>query len=80
MIKTLLNNWSIMRGLRLVIGLIALVQSVFQKDITLGIIAGFLLLTAIANAGCCGSNGCVVNFKKGKKEKEIKYEELVSKQ
>ena len=79
MIKTLLNNWSIMRGLRLVIGLIALVQSVLQKDITLGIIAGFLLLTAIANAGCCGSNGCAVNFRNRKKEKEIQYEELDNK-
>ena len=78
--KAILNNWSVMRGLRLVIGLIALVQSVIQKDITLGIIAGFLLLTAIANVGCCGSNGCAVNFKNSKKEKEIKYEELVSKQ
>ena len=79
MIKTLLNNWSIMRGLRLVIGLIALVQSVFQKDMTLGIIAGFLLLTAIANAGCCGSNGCAVNFSNRKKDKEIEYEELDNK-
>lgn len=52
-----------MRGLRLLIGLIALVQSVIQKDITLGIIAGFLLLTAIANIGCCGSNGCVFTCK-----------------
>ena len=79
MIKTLLNNWSIMRGLSLVIGLIALVQSVLQKDITLGIIAGFLLLTAIANVGCCGSNGCAVNFSNRKKDKEIQYEELDNK-
>ena len=68
-----------MRGLRLVIGLIALVQSVLQKDITLGIIAGFLLLTAIANAGFCGSNGCAVNFSNCKKDKEIEYEELDNK-
>ena len=36
MMKEILNNWSIMRGLRLVIGVIALVQSIIQKDITLG--------------------------------------------
>ena len=76
MIKTILNNWSVMRGLRLVIGVIALVQSIIQKDITLGIIAAFLLVTAIANVGCCGSNGCTVNFNTKKKEKEILYEEL----
>ncbi len=79
MMKALLINWSIMRGLRLVIGLIALVQSIIQKDITLGIIAGFLLLTAIANIGCCGGNGCGVNFSNRKKEKEIVYEELDNK-
>ena len=76
MIKTLLSNWSIMRGLRLVMGLIALVQSIIQKDVTLGIIAGFLLLTAIANVGCCGSRGCTVDYSKPKKESEVVYEEL----
>ena len=77
--KTILNNWSVMRGLRLVISVIALVQSIIQKDITLGIIAGFLLVTAIANVGCCGSNGCTVNFNNRKKEKKIVYEELDNK-
>ena len=77
--KTILNNWSVMRGLRLVIGIIALVQSIIQKDITLGIIAIFLLVTAIANVGCCGSNGCAVNFNTRKKENEILYEELDNK-
>ena len=76
MMKTILNNWSVMRGLRLVIGVIALVQSIIQKDIMLDIIAAFLLVTAIANVGCCGSNGCAVNFNTRKKEKEILYEEL----
>lgn len=80
MMKAILNNWSVMRGLRLVIGVIIFVQSIIQKDITLGIIAGFLLVTAIANIGCCGSNGCAVNFKSSKKEKEVEYEELDSKQ
>ncbi len=79
MMKALLINWSIMRGLRLVVGLIALVQSIIQKDITLGILAGFLLLTAIANVGCCSNKGCAVNFKNSKKEKEIVYEELDNK-
>jgi hypothetical protein len=77
--KAIFNNWSIMRGLRLVLGLIVLVQSVIQKDITLGVIAGFLVLTAIANVGCCGSNGCAVNYSNRKKESEVVYEELDSK-
>ena len=76
MMNAILNNWSVIRGLRLIIGIIALVQSVIQKDITLGILAGFLLLTAIANIGCCGGNSCATNLSNRKKEKEIAYEEL----
>lgn len=79
MMNAILNNWSVIRGLRLIIGIIALVQSVIQKDITLGILAGFLLLTAIANIGCCGGNSCATNLSNRKKEKEIEYEELDSK-
>lgn len=74
--KAILSNWSVMRGLRMVIGLVATVQSIIQKEITLGIIAGFLLLTAIANIGCCGGNGCAVNFSNRKKKKENVYEKL----
>ncbi len=79
MMKAILNNWSVMRGLRLVMGVIALEQSVIQKDITLGIIAAFLLLTAIANVGCCGSKGCSLNYSNRKKESEVVYEELDNK-
>ena len=77
--KTILNNWSVMRGLRLVLGIVALAQAFIQKDITVGLLAVFLLLTAIANIGCCGSNGCAVNFKQNRKEKEITYEEVDAK-
>ena len=33
------------------------------------LIAGFLLLTAIANIACCHRNGCAVNFSTRKKTK-----------
>ncbi len=68
-----------MRGFRFVLGIAALVQAFIQKDITLGLLAGFLLLTAITNIGCCGASGCAVNFKQNKKEKEVIYEELDAK-
>ena len=68
-----------MRWLRLAFGLMIMVQSIIQKDITFSIVAGFLLITAITNVCCCGSNGCAVNFSNGKKEKEIVHEELVNK-
>ncbi len=78
--KTVLRNWNIMRGLRLALGIFAIVQAFTQKDTVLGIIGGFLLFTALANIGCCGSNGCVVNYKTKQNNKEIEYEELDSKQ
>ena len=67
MIKAILNGWSIMRGLRLAIALMILVQSIVQKDLNLGVVAGFLLLTAITDIGCCGSNACSVNLSNRKK-------------
>lgn len=70
--ETILNNWPLLRVVRLVSGVIVLIVSIFQKDITLGLLAGFLLTTSIANIGCCGgSNGCAVNTKTIKKEKHI---------
>lgn len=77
MIRAILDNWSIMRALRLVMGLIAFGQPVIQKDITLGVIAGFLLLTAIGNVGCCDSTGCTVdNHSNRKKQSEAVYEKM----
>ena len=69
MIKAKLNGWSIMSGLRLAIALMILVQSIIQKDLTLGVVAGFLLLTSITNVGCFRSNACSINFSNRKKEK-----------
>ena len=79
MMKAVLINWSVMRVLRLLMGLIILVQSIIQKDISLSIAAGILMLLAIANIGCCGPNGCTVNFSNLRKEKEIIYEKLDNK-
>ena len=66
-----------MRVFRLIIGIVALFQSYFQKDLTLGIIAAFLLLTAIANAGCCGSNRCKINSNKFKAKEKNSAERTI---
>jgi hypothetical protein len=40
-------------------------------------ILGFLFAgMALANIGCWGANGCAVDFKNNKNEKEILYEEV----
>lgn len=61
MMKTILSNWNVMRWFRLGLGITAMVQSYSQQNLPLGLLAGFLLFTAIANIGCCGANGCAVS-------------------
>jgi len=65
--RAILDNWSLMRVFRLMLGIIVLVQAYIQKDTTIGLLAGFLLLTSIANIRCCGANACGINFKQNKK-------------
>lgn len=64
-----------MRGIRLALGLAILVQAFIQRDVFIGLLAGFLLFTAVANIGCCGANSCGVSLKKPDKIK-LPYEEL----
>lgn len=79
--STLLANWSLMRLLRLAIGIWALVASFTNKDMMVGLLGSFLVLTAIANVGCCGAGGCAVNPRKQTQAdlNDITYEELDSK-
>ena len=77
--KIMFNNWNVLRLLRLALGVFALVQAFIQRDITVGLLAAFLLSTAIANVGCCGSNGCALSFNNTKKQQGVLYEELDNK-
>jgi hypothetical protein len=80
--KTLLQNWTFMRGLRLLLGVVVLVQSIVTKDLLFGAMSLFLISMAVFNFGCCGSGGCGVNFNKSKsrtKVEDVSYEEVVDK-
>lgn len=76
------NNWSIIRFLRLGIGLAIIVQAIIASDILFGL-AGLLFTgMAVFNAGCCGSSACAPpppakNTSSVSKDKEITYEEVV---
>lgn len=61
--KKYLKNWDLMRVLRLILGVIIVVQSIYTKEwlfIMLGI--AFVLLP-IFNVGCCGASSCSVPTK-----------------
>jgi len=79
--RSLFNNWTLMRLLRLVFSIIILVQAVSAHDTAMSFAGIFLLGMTLANVGCCGSNGCSTNtYKKpteNVKEQTVSYEEVV---
>jgi hypothetical protein len=80
-VQTLLTGWNFMRGLRLVLGVIFLMQAIEMRDIITGFIATFFLFQALTNTGCCGSNGCAVPVNKNKLDdiQDVTFEEVKTK-
>ncbi len=59
--KTVLQGWNFMRIVRLLVGIIIVIQGIVVGE-TVTIILGILFAgMSIANMGCCGTNGCAVN-------------------
>lgn len=82
MMNTLFQNWTFMRRLRLLLGVVVLVQSIVTKDIVMGGMSAFLIATSVFNFGCCGSEGRDVNSNKSKNKntiEDIEFKEVVSK-
>lgn len=75
---TILQNWTIVRFIRLLIGIGIIVQAVVLQDLLLGA-AGLLFGgMALFNAGCCGTATCAAPARKtGKSINETSYEEVV---
>ncbi|SDM68174.1 hypothetical protein SAMN05421813_11962 [Daejeonella rubra] len=74
----ILNNWNIIRFLRLGIGVAIIVQAIIAADILFGL-AGLLFAgMAVFNASCCGGGACATP-PPGKKSgsKDVSYEEVV---
>ncbi len=75
----LLNNWSFMRALRLVLGAIAITQAIMTFEILIGLAGIILLSQAVFNLGCCGTASCTTTTYRESKtaNKEIiTYEEI----
>ena len=74
--KTILHGWNFRRVLRLGLGIAILIQGILAGEtmtILLGAIFGGM---ALANIGCCGTNGCAINNRSTNKTQTIDYEEL----
>ena len=76
--QTILSNWTLMRFLRLAMGIAILVQSILAKDIGFAIAGIIFTALPVFNIGCCGTAGCAVPPKKEPSTtKNIDYEEVV---
>ena len=69
------NNWSFMRGIRLLMGVYGLVQAWQTSQILIGIIGALLFAQGLMNWGCCGVQSCAPS-KSSKQEKEVEFEEV----
>lgn len=78
-IKTYLQNWNFMRGLRLVLGIIVIIQALIAWDIMLGIMGVFLIIMPLLNLGCCSAGACYTNNNQIKNNTPIEFEEVVIK-
>ena len=56
----LLTNWTFMRVLRLMMGLVIAYQAFSSQIGLMGLLAAFFIFQALSNTGCCGSSGCAV--------------------
>ena len=54
--KTLTQNWDLMRILRLVVGSMVIYQSVVSSQLLLGILGGMFVLQALLNVGCAAGS------------------------
>ncbi len=74
----LLVGWNVFRIIRLLIGMIALVQGIIQKEGLMLLAGSWILFSALFNKGCCGPAGCSVPASKQHANKEVDYEEVIS--
>jgi hypothetical protein len=76
--RKLLIGWNVFRIIRLLIGMVALVQGIIQKEGLILLAGSWILFGALFNKGCCGSGGCSVPMSKENPGKEVEYEEVIA--
>lgn len=76
--QQILTNWTLMRFLRLGMGIAILVQAIMVKDMLFAFAGIIFTAMPVFNVGCCGMAGCTAPPpKKQNTAKEITYEEVV---
>ena len=76
--QAIFSNWNFMRFIRLLLGIVIIVQSVIVKDWAIGLLGVLFTAMPVFNIGCCGVNGCATPAKKSTENiKDVTYEEVV---
>ena len=66
-----------MRAIRLLLGVVIVVQGIVVRDWTFALMGGALSIMPLLNIGCCGVSGCnVPASRKSKNTEDITYEEV----
>jgi len=77
--ERLLYQWNFARVIRLVLGIMVLIQGFTLKQYFLGSIGGIIALLALLGYSACGAAGCAPNIHNDHSKKSvgrIDYEEL----
>ncbi len=76
--KMIFSNWTIIRFLRLAMGIAIIVQAFMARDMLFGFLGMLLTAMPLFNMGCCSTQGCYMPpVKDTEKTTEIIYEEVV---
>jgi hypothetical protein len=74
-------NWSVMRALRLAMGIFILVQGWLVSDYLFAFAGGLFSILALLNVGCCSTAGCTTPTGKTNQTNQTNhktsYEEVV---
>ncbi len=67
-----------MRFLRLIMGIVILIQAIMSKDVMIGFFAMLFIAMPIFNIGCCSVGNCATTPSKkiATKDEEINFEEV----
>lgn len=63
MLQKIITNWTLLRAIRLVLGVFIIIQSIEMQNYWIILPGVIFTVMALFNAGC-GSNGCAVPIKK----------------
>ncbi|KHJ36951.1 hypothetical protein PBAC_28690 [Pedobacter glucosidilyticus] len=57
----LLNNWNVMRIIKILAGIYIAYEAITREEVLIGVLAAILLYQGLFNVSACGIGGCNVS-------------------